>query len=185
MLVNLVSERWVVANTHTKHTRARAHTHTRTQPLRWCILPPDDTTLRLIFWHGYCQARAVLLRPDFPRHVLPLKPIALESSSVESDQGLDENAQHCVEALSRAPIHLASDATKRSAVLNEAEIRSEIQRRVDVAERKWTGCMGCVRSCAVAVRLLFPCCPLVWCVQPLVLGGRYTPEAEKVFKKVC
>ena len=52
-------------------------------PLRWCVLPPDETTLRLIFWHGYCQARAVLKRSDFPRHVLPLKPGALEACAGE------------------------------------------------------------------------------------------------------
>lgn len=151
-------------------------------PLRWCVLPPDETTLRLIFWHGYCQARAVLKRSDFPRHVLPLKPGALEACAGEGGgwvapvtlpaaAGL-EAQQQALEALSKAPLHAAAAADRRRAVALEVDICNELQRRVNAVEGKWVGAMGCIRSCAVALRLLFPCCPLALCVQPLVLGGR-------------
>lgn len=167
-------------------------------PLRWCVLPPDDATLRLIFWHGYCEARAVLSRPDFPRHVLPFKPGALEASEGAKGAKLceykgdgDGNASplhkrangdgsgattlatmEALMALSKAPIFSASAADKRRAVALGDDICDELQRRVDAAESKWQGAVGCARWCAVALRLFFPCCPLASCVQPLVLGGR-------------
>jgi len=42
-------------------------------PLWWCVFPPDESTLRLIFWHGYTQAKQGLERDDFPRHLFTFK----------------------------------------------------------------------------------------------------------------
>jgi hypothetical protein len=42
-------------------------------PLWWCVFPPDESTLRLIFWHGYAQAKRGLERDDFPRHRFTFK----------------------------------------------------------------------------------------------------------------
>jgi len=78
-----------------------------------------------------------------------------------------------LDELSNTPLDLVHDANSVS--LLETDIINEIQRRVDISETKWTGCMGIIRKCAVVIRIFLPCCPIVCWVQQLVLGGRYTP----------
>lgn len=142
-------------------------------PVRWCMLPPDAPTLRLIFYHGYTRAVAVLSRPDFPRHVLPLRPGALRGLTADSSgsSGPETDAD-ILEALGSRGLHTADSDSFCRALRLEGAIADAIQARVDAAESKWGGCMGVIRRLAVAFRVLFPCIPVSRCVQPLVLGGR-------------
>lgn len=39
-------------------------------PLRWCMLPPDDRTLRLIFYHGYTQVNIIDVVSDHSHMII-------------------------------------------------------------------------------------------------------------------
>lgn len=143
-------------------------------PIRWCFLPPDKTTLRLIFWHGYCEARDVLLRPDFPRHILKLKSGVFKKNNNDSCV----NKDIYVDELGRTPISLVSDVDKDKILLHKDEICFEIRRRVNVVEDRWSGITGLIRSFIVMLAIIFPCIDLMWLARPLIEGGRYKDEKE-------
>ncbi len=133
-------------------------------PSRWCFLPPDDTTLRLIYWHGYCQAMKKILRPDFPCNEIGIKKI---SPCKKENQHLD------IEEISKIPLTSITDDMKKIIILNEKKIINEIQRRIDITDKKYTGFIGLIRYIVVILALLFPFLKLNIITQSLIVSGTY------------
>ena len=135
-------------------------------PLRWCFIPPDDTTLRLIYWHGYCKTREVLLRRDFPRHQLSFKNNAFKNKNYKITEKNIEN-------IIRTPITSATDSDKYFIIQQHSEIRDEINKRIENSENNWTGFIGFTRYTAVIIRVIFPCCPLNSIVNRIINEDQY------------
>ena len=86
-------------------------------PNRWSVLPPDDKVLRLLFYHGYTQARHVLRRSDFPRHLFKFKP--------EAAQILGECACASTDVLPRLSTEPLDHCAE--AVLHEDQIKAHLE----------------------------------------------------------
>ena len=135
-------------------------------PLRWCFIPPDDTTLRLIYWHGYCKAIEVLLRKDFPTHQMCLKNNAFKKKHYKITEKNIEN-------IIRTPITSVTDSDKYYILQQHCEIRDEINKRIEKSENNWRGCIGFIRYTAVIIRVIFPCCPFKTMVKRIINEEQY------------
>jgi hypothetical protein len=91
-------------------------------PQRWSVFPPNDKVLRLIFYHGYTQARQVLRRHDFPRHLFKFKPAAADILADCSTASDIHRLSSDIHRLSSDPLENCAEA-----VCNEDLIRAHLQ----------------------------------------------------------
>tara|TARA_R110002072_G_scaffold118547_10_gene250314 strand:+ start:3659 stop:4765 length:1107 start_codon:yes stop_codon:yes gene_type:complete len=143
-------------------------------PTRWCFLPPDNKTLRLIYWHGYCESAALIERPDFPSNELKIKPRISNINNIRSP----EDVNYQINQICNTPINLITDEMKESILCYSDNISIELKKRIDISNEKWRGCIGCIRYAIITASIIFPCCPLKRIVQPLVLSGRFNHVTE-------
>lgn len=127
-------------------------------PLWWSFIPPDNTTLRLIYWYGYCRARNKICNTNFQKNVIINTNVIIDNS-----------------VISTTPINLISNNIKNSIYLYETIIENELKKRIEIAELKWSGISGILRWASIIFCLLIPYSPLVW-LQSYIISGRYNPD---------
>jgi hypothetical protein len=150
----------------TPHNKGRSFFPSVNFPLRWCMLPPDDLTLRLIFYHGYARAHSVINRKEFPSKIL------IKEESVYEKKERVECTSTILEKLKHTSLNEADAQCFEQAMLCSTEIEDILKKRVSESNIKWTGWKGLFRYAAVAAKLFFPFLPITKFVQTAVLGGR-------------
>jgi hypothetical protein len=115
-------------------------------PLRWCFLPPSERTMRLIYYHGYCRARASFLKEGFPLHLFNID----KSRLLHDGETVDLNFRKI-------------DKVSPSLAFAEL-IEEELKQEVEASNSRWSH----GKYLCVAIRLLFPYLPIAWLVQPFL-----------------
>jgi hypothetical protein len=149
----------------TPHNKGRSFFPSVNFPLRWCMLPPDDLTLRLIFYHGYARAHEVISRKEFPSELL-------KKQEKKTPLVCEESTESIMEKLKHTPLKEADALCYEQAVLCSSEIEAVLKKKVNDCNLKWTGWNGLYRCVAVAAYLLLPFLPIKKFVQSVVLSGR-------------
>jgi len=153
-------------------------------PLRWCMLPQNKENLRLIFYHGYCQAYRKFFEEATLRNLFTLKGKSLQPvvdiRGIDLNLGEDNANKAALNILKTTPIDEPS-TDRWNLVLNHSDaIADYISNQVIESNREWSGICGCIKYFCMFLRIFFPCLPIVCCARSCLREeGRFHVEERK------
>jgi hypothetical protein len=156
-------------------------------PLRWTILPQKQENLRLVFYHGYCQAytafqnnpelQQMFSKSAFQNNFKSSKRISpSEVNLTDTSEAIavcvnpltdetENTAEEVLDMLMRDPICEADDSFWELTLINQKSIASYLSEEARHSNKQWSGCGGCIGYFCIFVRIFCACCPIVCCVQ--------------------